>query len=158
MHDHHEVRRGFTDGNPKSSDLVRKSRLDDGNSILNENLGLIDIHAGLEHDVDGQLSIAGRLGTYVEHVVDAIHLLFDRRGDRFGNDFGGSARKRRLDGDRRRHDLRIFRDRKGLQGDRSGDRHDRRKHGRKDRSFDEEVREPHGPVGSFGRLFSWWPS
>jgi hypothetical protein len=96
--------------------------LNDSKTILDQNLGLIDIHAGLEDDIDGKLPIAGRLGADVEHVVDAIHLLFDWRSNRFGDDFGRRARIRRLDVDGRRHDFRIFRDWQRLQRDRSCDR------------------------------------
>ena len=91
VHDHHEVGRRFANCDAKPSDLVRQPCLNDGKAILNQNLGLVDIHAGLEHDIDGELPVAGGLGADVEHVVDAIDLLLDRGSHRFGDDLGRRA-------------------------------------------------------------------
>ena len=91
--------------------VLGQARLGDGDAVLHEDLGLVEVGAGLEDDVDRQPPVAGRLRDDVEHVVDAVDLLLDRRGDRVGDHLGRGAGIGRGDVDRGRRDLGIFRDR-----------------------------------------------
>ena len=82
------------------------------------NVHLVDV--GLRVDVErhGQRHRAvvrvGRL--HVEHVVDAVHLLLERRRDGLLDRQGVSARVLRRDDDLWRHDLRELSDRQTAQG------------------------------------------
>ena len=51
--------------------------------------------------------------THVEHVLDAVDLLLERRRDGIADDLGRGAGIAGADDDRRRRDLRILRDRQG---------------------------------------------
>ena len=77
---------------PRRRTSSGKPRLGDGDAVLHQHLRLVDVGAGLEHDVDRQPPVAGRLRDDVEHVVDAVDLLLDRRRDRFGDDLRRGAR------------------------------------------------------------------
>ena len=63
--------------------------------------------------VSCRLPSAGRLAVHIEHVLDAVDLLLERRRDGIADDFGGSAGIAGGDDDRRRRDLRILSDRQG---------------------------------------------
>ena len=63
-----------------------------GDAVLHEHLRDVEIGAEREGDGDLQLAVAGRLRGHVEHVLDAVDLLLDRRRDRVGDDLGGGAR------------------------------------------------------------------
>ncbi len=108
MDDHHQVRRGLLHHDAEARHLLRQARIGDRDAILDEHLREIDVDARLEHDIDRQASVARRLRRDVEHVVDAIDLLFDRRGHRLGDHIRRGAGIGRADIDRRRRDFRIF--------------------------------------------------
>src|SRR5262249_48147272 len=80
-----------------------------------------------------------------EHVLDAVHLLLDGRGDGVGDHLGVGPR---VDGghlDGRRRDLGILRDRQLRQGDNADDDEDNRQHRGEDRPVNEKVRD-HGSL------------
>ncbi len=58
----------------------------DGHAILHQHLRGIEIGAELERDAERHVAVARALRRHVEHVLDAIDLLLDRRGDRFRDD------------------------------------------------------------------------
>ena len=58
-----------------------------------------------------ETAIAGRVRRQIDHVFDAVDLLFDRRDHGSGNDIGVGAGILPGHGDGRRRDLRILRDR-----------------------------------------------
>jgi hypothetical protein len=119
-------------------------RAGDRDPVLHQHLRVIDVGAGLEGDGDRQIAVAGRLRGDVEHVVDAVHLLLDRRGDSLRHGLGRRARISGGDGHGRRHDVRVLRDRKAEIGDPADQRDDDGDDRRKDRARDEETREAHG--------------
>ena len=92
MNDHHQVGRGFPHRHAMTHDVFGQTRLRDRDAILHEHLRLIDVDPGLEHDVDRKPAVAGRLRGDVEHVVNAVDLLLDRRRDGCRDDFGRGAR------------------------------------------------------------------
>ncbi len=77
----------------------------------------------------------------VEHVVDAVDFLLDRRGDGLGHRLGRGAGIAGGDRHGRRDDVGILRDRQRQIGDRADDRDDDRDDRREDRARDEETRE-----------------
>jgi hypothetical protein len=80
----------------------------------------------------------------VQHVVDAVHLLLDRRGNGLGQHFGGGARIDGADVDGGRRDFRVFRNWQRALHQRAGDGDDDCQNSGKDRPIDEEVGEAHG--------------
>ncbi len=76
---------------------------------------LRDIEVGTERKGDGelQITIGGRLTVHIEHVLDAVDFLLERRRYRIADDFGGSAGITRADDNRRRCDFWILGDREG---------------------------------------------
>ena len=111
--------------------------------VLHQHLRRIDIGAGLEHHIDGQRAVADRLRGDVKHVVDAVHLLLDRRGDGLSQHLGRCAGIGRADADRGRRDLGILGDRQRALYENARDGDDDRQHSSEDRPVDEEVREAH---------------
>ena len=77
-------------------------------------------------------------GRHVEHVLHAVDLLLDRRGDGVGHDLGVGAGILRRHLHRRRRDLGILLDRQPPQRDGADQNRDHRDHVRKDRPLDEE--------------------
>jgi hypothetical protein len=81
VHDHHQVGRGLAHHDAEPLHVLGQARLGHGDAVLHVDLRLVDVDAGLEHDVDRQPPVAGRLRVDVEHVVDAVDLELERRGD-----------------------------------------------------------------------------
>src|SRR5207249_9170336 len=71
--------------------LFGQFRLGYGDAVLDEDLR--DVEVGAEREGDGELQIAvgGRLAVHVEHVLDAVDFLLERRRDGVADDFGGGA-------------------------------------------------------------------
>ena len=107
---------------------------------------LIDVRIGLDVERDGQLhrAVVGVRRLHVEHVVDAVHLLLERRRDRLldrqrvGPDVG-----RRHD-DLRRDDVGKLRDRQRSHRDQAGEDGDDGDDDGDDRTADEEARHGSG--------------
>ena len=59
-----------------------------GHAVLHQDLRLIEIGAELEGDGQRHVAVARALRRHVEHVLNAIDLLLDRRGDGVGDIFG----------------------------------------------------------------------
>ena len=88
-------------------------------------------------------AVGCRLREHVEHVLDAVDLLLERRGHGFGNDLRVRARIGGAHDHGRRHHLRVLADRQPEERQRSGHDNHQRQHGREDRTIDEELREFH---------------
>src|SRR5262249_22813110 len=86
-----------------------------------------------------------------------VHLLLDRRGHRVGHHLRAGARILRGHNDRRRRDFRILRDRESDVCDQSEQHDDDGRHGRENRTRDEEVREFHDKRTAYFELgFGCW--
>ncbi len=144
MDHQHQVGRLLAHGHAEALHLLRQPRQRDRHAVLHQHLRLIDVRSRLEHDLDRERAVAGRLRHHVEHVVDAVDLLLDRRGDRLGDDLGRGARIGRRHADGRRRDLGKFGDRQRAKGNRANQRQDDRDDAREDRPVDEEMRKSHG--------------
>ena len=110
---------------------------------------LVNVWIGLDIEVHKQLdhAVVRADGVHVDHVVDAIHLLLDRRRHSLADGLGVGARVSRGNKDFGRNDVGILRDRQREH------RHDANHHGedgddnRDDRPADEEFRHELPPAG-----------
>ena len=143
MHDHHQVGRALAGGNPEAADLLGQARLGDGDAVLHEDLRVVEVGAEPERDGQGQSAVAGRIRRHVEHVVDAVDLLLERRRHRGGDRLGIGAGIGGAHDDGRRGDLRILGGGQVEVGDAADEQDQERQHGREDRPVDEEVGKAH---------------
>ena len=158
MHDHHQVGRALVDRDADVAHVGGQPRRRGGDAVLHLHLRDIEIGAEIEGDGDGEAPVGGRVRGHVEHVLDAVDLLLDRRDHGRGDDVGAGARILAGDVDDRRRDLRILRDRQAEERHRAEDHEHDRDHRGKDRPVDEEMRQTHRrPVSSLSAaLRSRW--
>ena len=143
MYDHHQVGRALVGDDALPAYFLRQSRLGGRNPILHQHLRLIEVGAELEGDGELHRAVARRIGGHVEHVLDTIDLLLDRRRDGGGDRLGVGARIDGGDDDGRWRDLGILRDRKLGVGDGADQQKHDRQHRCEDRPVDEEMGEAH---------------
>ena len=125
---------------------------------LREDLVGVRIGADVEDDMQLHHAVVGVDGVHVAHVVDAAHLLLDRRRhglldrERVGADIVG------LHHDLGRHDVRILRHRKLKDRHGAHDHHEQGDHHRHDRAVDEELRHDSiaGPARGTTRGNIWF--
>ncbi len=77
---------------PGLLDHVGQQRHGQGNAVLHEDLGHVQVHAVLERDGQVVRAVVGALRGHVEHALDAVDLLLDRRGDGLGDVAGAGPR------------------------------------------------------------------
>ena len=82
-----------------------KSRLGDGQPVLHQHLRPVQVGADLERDRQLVRAVAGAGGGHVEHALDAVDLLLDRRRHRVGQHLGIGARVNGRDQHRRGRDV-----------------------------------------------------
>ena len=107
--------------------------------VLDVHLRLVQVGAELERDGQGHTAVGGSLREHVEHVLDAVDLLLERRGHGFRDDARAGARVGRLNDHRRRHHLQVLADRQDEERQRAGDHEDEREDGGEDGPVDEEA-------------------
>ncbi len=135
----HEIRRGLLDRDAKLADLRRQpaERLVD--LVLHVDRRQVVVAGDVEGDRDGADAGVAARGGHVEHPLDAVDRLFERRGDGGLNGLGVGAR---IDGDHlhggRRHG-RVLRDWHRGDRQRAGEDDDEGADGREDRPRDERV-------------------
>ena len=153
VHDHHQVGRRLLHGDADIAHVGGQARVGDGDAVLHLHLGDVQIGAELEADRDRKATVGGRVRRDIDHILDAVDLLFDRRDHRRGHDLGTGAGILPGDADQGRRYLGILRDRQAQERHRAQDREDDRNHRRKDRPIDEEVRDAHfSPPPLWGRV------
>ena len=136
--DEHRQSRRLAQAGAELVDIRRQIRLRLRQAVLHVDL----IGVGVCRNVEGhgQLHSAvvgvGRL--HVEHVIDAVHLLFDRRGDRLLDGDGVRACVGRRGDDLRRHYRRELRQRQAAHGDEAEDDGDEGDHHTYNRTIDEK--------------------
>ena len=108
---HHQIGRLFGHSHPDVAHLARQARLRDGNPVLHLHLRDIEAGAELEAHVDGKAPVRRRIRGHVDHVLDAVDLLLDRRDHGRGDDIRIGAGILAGDVDGGRSDLRILRHR-----------------------------------------------
>ena len=134
------------DRNADIAHVGRQSRLCNGDAVLHLHLGDVEIGTDIEAHRNCEAAVAGRIRRQVNHVLDAIDLLLDRRNHSGGHDVGAGARILAGNGDGRRRDIRILRDRQTGEGHSTDDHEHNRDHRRENWPVDEEVRNAHGLV------------
>ena len=109
--DHQRERERLLDRDTEVLDVLRQERLCLRIAIVDENVRDIDVGPDVERDDLAHRAIVrvGRL--HVQHAIDAVHLLLDRRRHRLLDRQRVRARVRRVQVDLRRQDLRKLRDR-----------------------------------------------
>ncbi len=115
--DHGQVGRALHRGDAELLDFLRQAGQRLVDAVLHELRGEVGIGAELEGDGQRHQAVGGRLRRHVEHVLDALDLLFDRIGHGLRDGLRIRAGELRGDDDRGRHDFRIFRDRQAAHGD-----------------------------------------
>ncbi len=144
VHDEQRVAGTLAHAHAEVLHFLRKLGQGRLHAVLHLDLCEIDVDAELEGHRDGDAPFADRLRRHVEHVVYAVDLLFQRRGDVVRHHFGRCAGIARRYRDGRRRDARVLIDGQPRQRDRAEQRDDHRHRAREDRPLDEEVRELHG--------------
>ena len=144
MHDHRNVGRLFFCRHADALHFGREDGNRNGDAILHQHLRRIEIGAELEGDAQRHVAVARALRRHVEHVLNAIDLLLDRRRHGFRDHLRVRARVVGRDLDGWRRDLGILRDRKRRKRDHAEERDDNADHAGKNRPVDEKVREVHG--------------
>ena len=71
-----------------TSGSVRQGQAD---AVLHQHLGHVQVDAVLERDGQVVRAVVGALRRHVQHVLDAVDLLLDRRGHGLGDDLGAGA-------------------------------------------------------------------
>ena len=152
VHDHHQVGRALERRHPEASHLFRQARRGDRDPVLDQHLSIVEIGAELERDRQRHGAVARGIGRHVEHVLDAVDLLLQRRRDGGGDRLRIRSRIARPNHDGRRCDVGILRDRQSGIGDAADDQEERRQDRCEDRPIDEEVGEAHGDLLAWDQL------
>ena len=133
----------FRTWTPRSLDVLWQSRQCVLHAVLRQHLRDVEVSADLERDRDREIAVPSRLTAHIEHVLDAVDLLLERRRDRTRDCFRRCAGIGRRDLHRRRDDLRILRDRQNGERAESKQRHEGAEHGREAGTIDEEMCQAH---------------
>ena len=111
IHHHQDVGRAFGDRDADLLHRQRQARRRGRDAVLHLHLRDIEIDAEIEGHRNREAAVGARIRGDVEHPLDAVDLLLDRRDHRIGDRFGARARILPGDVDDRRRDFRILRDR-----------------------------------------------
>ena len=110
VHDHRDVGRLLFRRHADPLHIGRKHGNRDRDPILHQHLCRIEIGAELERDAQSHVAVTRALRGHVEHVLDAIDLLLDRRRNCFRYDFRVRAGIAGCDLDGWWRDIGILRD------------------------------------------------
>src|SRR5215831_12684567 len=117
-------------------------------AVLGQHLRDVEVSADLECDRNREVAVPGRLTAHVEHVLDAVDLLFERRRDGAGDGLGRCTGIGRGYLHGRRDDFRILCDREDRERAEPKQRQKDAEHSREARAINEEMCEAH--VERFG--------
>ena len=143
VHDHHQVGRALVHRHADVAHIGRQARLRDSDAVLHLHLGNIEIGADVKGDRDREAAVRRRVRRKIDHVLDAVDLLFDRRDHGRGHHVGAGARVLSGYRDGGRRDLGILRDRQAHEGDAAQNHKYDGDHRGEDRPLDEEMRDAH---------------
>ncbi len=143
VHGEQDVRRRLAHLHAQPLHVLRQPRQRVLHPVLRQHLRDVEVRADRERNGDGDLAVPGGLAAHVDHVLDAVDLLLERRRDRLAHHLGGGAGVARRHLHRRRHDLRVLRDRQDHQRAQADQGDEDAEHRRQDRAIDEGVREAH---------------
>jgi len=133
MHHHRQIGGALDSGYAKAPNRLGQAGLGLRHPVLNKLLGLIGVG-----DSQGHQAIGGGLAAHIEHPLDAVDLLFDRRRYCLSDNLRIGSRKLRAHNHRGRHDLGIFGDRHDRQREQPCHENQHRQDAGKDRPVDEE--------------------
>ena len=136
--EHQDARALFLHRHALRDHFLGQARLSRGDAILGEDVGDVLVDADLEVDVEEHATVARVRRLHVDHPVDAVDLLLDRRGHRLLHRHRRGARIRRRDADGRRREKRILLEGEPAQRVDSEQHDDDRDHDCDDRPPDEE--------------------
>jgi hypothetical protein len=148
VNDHREVGRALLRVDAEAPHVVGQPRQRLCDAVLHLHLCHVEIGSDAERHRQRHRAVGVRRRLHVEHVLDAVDLLLERRGDGLGDDLRIRAGIHRPDDDGRRNDLGILRDRHREGRDRTEDEDDDRQDRSEDRAIDEEPRDPHGATAA----------
>ncbi len=134
VHHHDEVRRRLFGGHSDALHVLREPRQRLRHTVLDLDLRVVQIGAEREGDRQRQGTVGGGLREHVEHALDAVHLLLERRRHGFGDHLRVGAGKCRADDDRGWHDAGVLADRQPEQRQQSGDDDEHRQDDGEDRA------------------------
>jgi hypothetical protein len=109
-----------------------------GDAVLHQHLREVQVGTDLERHRQRIGAVGGAVGLHVEHVLDAVDLLLYGQGNRVDHGLGAGAGIARGNLHRRRHHIRILRDREVEQRHAADQDHQQRDDVREDRPLDEE--------------------
>ena len=135
----HEVRRRLLDGDAGGADLGRHPAERLVHAVLHVDRRQVHVARDVEGHGDLRHAGVGARRGHVEHALDAVDRLLERRGDRRFDGLGVGPRVERRHGDLRRRQLRILRHRHRRDRDGAGEDDDERADRREDRPADEGV-------------------
>ena len=144
VHHHGDVGGALDRGDPLLADLFGQAGQRLADPVLHLHLGQVHVRPHPEGDGQGQHAVGRRLRRHVQHVVDAVDLLLQRRGHGLGQHPGVGPGIHRLHHDGRRHHVRVLADRQAEHRDDAAEEDDDRQHRREDRAVDEESGKAHG--------------
>ena len=133
----------LSDLHAQSLDIFGKARQCILHAVLRQHLRDVAVRANAERDGYREVAVAGRLTAHVEHVLDAIDLLFERGRYCAGYSVRRRTRIRRRDVHCRWDDFRILCDREDRERAETQQRHEGAEHSREARAINEEMREAH---------------
>ena len=139
MHHHGEVGRAFNGCNTELADDVRQTRQRLVDAVLYELLRLVGVGADLEADGKRHLPVGSSLREHIQHVFDAVDLLFEWCSDSSSDHFRVGAGIGGVHDDRWRHHVRIFRNRQFPDGECAADKDQQRKYAGENRTVDKEI-------------------
>ncbi len=139
--DEEDVRGPLLDGHADGLDLGGHRRQGDGDSVLHQDLGHVDVGPQREGHVQGVRAVVAALRRHVEHVLDAVDLLLDGGRYRVGEHLGVGPGVGSLHADGRGRDIRVLGDRQQARGDPAQEDDNDGDDPRQDGTIDEETRQ-----------------
>ncbi len=143
VHDHRDVGRLLFRCHADPLHIRREHGNGDGDAVLDQYLRRIQICSKLERDAQRHVAVTRALRGHVEHVLDAIDLLLDRRRNCFRYDFRVRAGIAGCDLNSWRRDIGILRDGQCRKRDQADERDDNADHAGENWPVDEKVRKIH---------------
>ena len=92
VHDHDEVGRGLLGRHADALHFLRQPRQRLRDAVLHLHLRVVEVGAEREGDRQRQRAVGRRLREHVEHALDAVDLLLERRRHGLGDDLRVGAR------------------------------------------------------------------
>src|SRR5215467_5103856 len=133
----------LADLHTQALDVLWQARQRILHAVLGQHLRDVEVSADLERDGNREVAVPGRLTAHVEHVLDAVDLLFERRRDGAGDGLGRCTGIGRCHLHGRRDDFRILCDREDRERAETKQGHEDAEHSRKTRAINEEMCEAH---------------